>query len=218
MLRRAAVVVLCAAALTAGCASKGGSKASPTSTTKASGGPATTTPATCSTSLTATSVAAGGKEVNPPGDIPDHQRFVLYNPPEGRYTVRVPEGWSRTEGPRTAHFTDKFNAINVELLDAPAAPTVASASDTEFAALRAHDPCAHLVGVTSVTRTAGAAVLVRYQTDSPADAVTGKVLRQDVERYEFWRNGTEVVFTLSGAVGADNVDPWKTVTGSFAWL
>jgi len=38
-----------------------------------------------------------------------------------------------------------------------------------------------------------------------------------VERYEFWKNGTAVIITLSSAAGSDNVDPWKTVTDSFVW-
>ena len=50
------------------------------------------------------------------------------------------------------------------------------------------------------------------------DPVTGKVYRDEVERYEFYRNGTESVLTLAGPVGADNVDPWRTVTNSFQWL
>ncbi|MDT4904221.1 MAG: hypothetical protein QOH52_2237, partial [Pseudonocardiales bacterium] len=40
---------------------------------------------------------------------------------------------------------------------------------------------------------------------------------QAVERYEFWKNGNEVVLTLAAPVGADNVDPWRKVTDSFAW-
>jgi hypothetical protein len=42
-------------------------------------------------------------------------------------------------------------------------------------------------------------------------------VRQDVQRYTFWKNGNQVVLTLSGAVGADNVDPWHIVTDSFRW-
>jgi hypothetical protein len=48
--------------------------------------------------------------------------------------------------------------------------------------------------------------------------VTGKVFRDAVERYEFYRNGTETVVILAGPTGADNVDPWRTVTNSFRWL
>ena len=71
--------------------------------------------------------------------------------------------------------------------------------------------------VTSVSRTAGDAVLITYRADGEPDPVTGKVTRLDVERYEFWKDGTEVILTLSGPEGADNVDPWKIVTDSFGW-
>ena len=43
------------------------------------------------------------------------------------------------------------------------------------------------------------------------------VVPDAVERYEFWRGGTEAVVTLSGAAGSDNVDPWRLVTDSFTW-
>lgn len=47
--------------------------------------------------------------------------------------------------------------------------------------------------------------------------MTGKVVSQDVQRYEFWKNGTTVSMTLAAPVGSDNVDPWSTVTNSFRW-
>jgi hypothetical protein len=71
--------------------------------------------------------------------------------------------------------------------------------------------------VTSVQRKAGPAVLITYQADAAPDPVTGKVVKDDVERYEFWRSGTEVILTLSGPKGSDNVDPWRIVTDSFAF-
>jgi len=160
---------------------------------------------------------AGGKEVNPPGDIPDNQAFVAYSPPTGGYTIRIPEGWSRTEAPRTATFTDKYNSVRVELVDAPAPPTVDSAGASTVPRLAATAPCFRPGKVSTVTRKGGTAVLITYQSDGAPDPVTGKVVRDDVERYEFWRNGTSAVITLTGAAGSDNVDPWKLVTDSFAW-
>jgi hypothetical protein len=71
--------------------------------------------------------------------------------------------------------------------------------------------------VTSVQRPAGSAVLLTYQADSAPNEVTGKVVTDAVERYEFFSGGSEVVLTLSGPVGSDNVDPWRTVTDSFRW-
>ena len=61
------------------------------------------------------------------------------------------------------------------------------------------------------------AVLVTYQANSQPNAVTGKQYRLDVLRYELARTGEVVALTLSSPVGADNVDPWRTVTESFAW-
>ena len=48
--------------------------------------------------------------------------------------------------------------------------------------------------------------------------MTGKVYKDTFERYEFYKNGTEAVVLLGGPAGADNVDPWRTVTNSFRWL
>ena len=72
--------------------------------------------------------------------------------------------------------------------------------------------------VTTVHRPAGTAVLVRYSADSRPDPVTGKVYKDTFERYEFYKNGTEAVVLLGGPAGADNVDPWRTITSSFRWL
>ena len=83
--------------------------------------------------------------------------------------------------------------------------------------LGAGTPHFALGNVTSVTRKAGPAVLITYNAASPADPVTGKSVATAVERYEFWKGGQEVVLTLSGPQGSDNVDPWRTVTDSFGW-
>jgi hypothetical protein len=42
-------------------------------------------------------------------------------------------------------------------------------------------------------------------------------VKLECERYEFWRAGVEAVVTVSSPVGADNTDPWRTITDSFAW-
>src|SRR4051794_355078 len=49
-------------------------------------------------------------EVNPAGDIPDNQAYVAYAPPGGGFTVKVPEGWSRSSAGGAVVFTDKLNA------------------------------------------------------------------------------------------------------------
>jgi hypothetical protein len=94
---------------------------------------------------------------------------------------------------------------------------VASAASVDAPALAASASCFQAGKTTMVTRKAGPAVLMTYRADSPSDPVTGKVVRQDVERYEFWQGGKLAVITLSSPQGSDNVDPWRKVTDSFAW-
>ncbi|MEA2827216.1 MAG: hypothetical protein QOG43_1655 [Actinomycetota bacterium] len=178
-----------------------------------------TVPGSNSTCASATTVAGpnNGPETSPPGDIPDDQAFVAYASPDNLYTVKVPEGWARTESATGVTFTDKLNAIDVVVVNRPAAPTVDSVRTDEVLVLAASAPCFHLGAVKTAERTAGMAVVVTYTADSSPDAVTGKVVNDDVERYEFWKDGKAVVLTLLGSAGSDNVDPWRIVTDSFAW-
>ena len=144
----------------------------------------------------ASTVNAGAPEVNPAGDIPDNQAFVAYAPPGGGYSVKVPEGWARTASGGATTFSDKLNSIRME--------TMATGSEPKPAGSK----------VTRVTRKAGPAVLTTYLVQSKADAVTGKTRMNAVEQYAFAHKGKDVVLTLTGPKGADNVDPWKIVTDS----
>ena len=72
--------------------------------------------------------------------------------------------------------------------------------------------------VTTELRHAGSAVLITYKADSAPNSVTGKVIPQDIQRYEFWKDGNQVTLRLSAPVGSDSVDPSRTVTDSFRWV
>lgn len=113
-------------------------------------------------------------------------------------------------------FTDKFNSVRVEAMSRPQAPTVTSVTTDELPMLRSL-PGFRAGAVKSVHRTAGEVVLITYEMSSPPDPVTGKRITESVQRYDFWQGGIEAVLTLSGPKGADNVDPWRTVTDSFRW-
>src|SRR3954451_16610035 len=156
----------------------------------------------------AQTVNPNGKEVSPPGDIPDNQAFVAYSPPGGGYSVKVPEGWARTAQGSTVTFTDKLNSVAMQSHAASKAPTVAAAKA---------DPAFSGAKVSVVNRKGGKAVRIVYTTASQPNAVTGKRAVKTVERYEFFKNGKEVDLTLSGAKGADNVDPWRIVSDSLTW-
>jgi hypothetical protein len=156
-------------------------------------------------------------EVNPAGDIPDSQVYVRYRPSGATYSVKVPEGWSRTATGGATRFTDKLNSIVMEGHAAKSAPTVASVRSQELRKIAASAKAYRPGTVTTVSRKSGTAVLATYETAGVPNPVTGKTKPAEVERYSFFHNGQEVVLTLSGPKGADNVDPWRIVTDSLRW-
>lgn len=206
----AAVGLALVAAVSAGC-SGSGSHAGSASTSRAAGstaGSGQNNPAPAPT------------ESNPPGDIPDNQAYVPYRPAGGTFTgftVKVPEGWARTVQKDTTVFTDKLNTVRITAATASAAPTVGSVTNTVVPQLRSQVPKFASPKVSEVNRHAGRIVLLTYQGDSAKDPVTGKVVRDAFERYAYYRSGHEVDVTLSGPVNADNVDPWRIISDSFAW-
>lgn len=166
---------------------------------------------------TTTAASGGSPTTSPAGDIPDTQAYVVQTAPGGTFTIKVPEGWAQTTPGAAVSFTDKLNTIRFETMPAATAPTVASAVATELPQI-ARTASQYQAGKVSVVqRTSGPAVLITYTATSAANAVTGKTIRLAVERYEFWKNGTEAIVTVSGPIAADNVDPWKLVTDSFTW-
>jgi hypothetical protein len=120
--------------------------------------------------------------VNAAGDIPDKQVFVPFTTPDGAVVVSVPQGWARSsDGPATV-FTDKFNSVRVEDAPRPSAADVASSRAEDVPQLQTSVPGFALGDVHMVRRTAGAAVLITYEADSAPNAVTGKSVRESVER------------------------------------
>jgi hypothetical protein len=158
-----------------------------------------------------------GPESNPPGDIPDSQVFVPFTAPDGVVRLSVPEGWAqRSEGGATV-FADKLLAVGVETRPAATAPTVASATASDLAQLRATVTGFQPGEVTATQRPAGPVVMITYGARSTPDAVTGKTVAQAVERYLYWHAGHEVVLTLSAPAGTDTLDAWRTITDSVTW-
>src|SRR3954470_11597957 len=81
---------------------------------------------------TATGPNPNAPEKSPPGDIPDNQVYVAYAPPGARYTVKVPEGWSRSTSAQGVTFTDKLNSITMRTMPAAAPMTVQAATRAEI--------------------------------------------------------------------------------------
>jgi hypothetical protein len=173
--------------------------------------------ATPSTRSTAKPVNPNGKETSPPGDIPDNQAFVRFAPAGGGFSVRVPEGWARSGSGANVRFEANLNSISIEERPLNGGLSAAVARSTEVPAMARSLARFRLVSVSAQKRNAGAGVRIRYDALGQANPVTGKAAPQSAERWLFSHNGHEVVLTLSGPKGADNVDPWRIVTDSLRW-
>ncbi|MDQ1709604.1 MAG: hypothetical protein QOG49_989, partial [Frankiaceae bacterium] len=100
-------------------------------------------------------------EVVEPGDIPDNQVFIPFTSADGRYVVRVPEGWARTENSGAVTFTDKYNSITIQASPAATAPSVESVKSAGLADVSA-DPTFALQAVGPVHRKAGDGILATF--------------------------------------------------------
>jgi len=158
------------------------------------------------------------EENNPPGDIPDNQVFVSYHSSGGGYTLDTPEGWARTESGPNVTFSDKLHRIAVEVSDGSILPTVESVTAEEIPTLAASVEAFEKVKVEAVSLPSGSAVLVRYRENSAPDSVTGKKVRLETDRYEYFKNGKLAVLSLSAPAGSDNVDVWRQISRSFTWV
>jgi hypothetical protein len=206
MKTRIAIGVIAVASLVAaGCGSSSSSKSTSTSTSK-------------STSTGSAKPAnPNAPEVSPSGDIPDTQAYVPFAAPGTNVTVKVPEGWSRSSTAAGTTLTDKLNSITIEQRKAQGAVTVAQAKQTDVPALAKSVKGFKLKSVAQLQRKAGPVVRISYLAVANKNPVTGKGGTDAVERYLFVKSGKELVLTLSGPKGADNVDPWKIVTNSVVW-
>ena len=155
-------------------------------------------------------------EANPPGDIPDDQVFITYRSPEG-FSLQVPEGWSRSNGPGGVTFADKYGRIVISATKVTKAPTEAGVKQQEIPDLLASGHALKIKKVRRLKLPAGNAVVVDYLSNSEVNSVTDRKIRLENRRIYYFQSGTEVVLTLSAPAGADNVDQWKMMAESFRW-
>ena len=155
-------------------------------------------------------------EKNPPGDIPDSQVFIDYTSPLG-FTLKVPEGWARSDRADGASFVDKLDGVAVTVSKADAAPTVDSAKADYVAKLEASGRAVRVSAVKQVKLPAGTAIRIVYTSNSEPNAVTNRQVRLENERYLYFKDGKLVALELYAPKGADNVDQWQLMSNSFRW-
>jgi len=150
-------------------------------------------------------------EKNPPGDIPDNQVFITYASPLG-FSLKVPEGWARTDHPDGVVFADKYGRVDATLTSGEL-PTPKAAADT----LKAEGHAVAIRKTETVKRPAGQATHVAFDSNSEPNAVTNKQIRLESDRYVFAKDGKVATLTFSAPKGADNADQWLLMSKSFKW-
>jgi len=155
-------------------------------------------------------------EKNPPGDIPDSQVFIDYASPQG-FTMKVPEGWARSDRADGASFVDKLDGVILQVAKTDTAPTVASVKTNEVPSLKSAERAVTVASVSLVKLPAGPAIRIVYTSNSEPNAVTSKQVRLEKERYLYFKDGRLVTLELYAPKGADNVDQWQLMSRSFRW-
>jgi hypothetical protein len=155
-------------------------------------------------------------EKNPPGDIPDTQVFIDYTAPGG-FTMKIPEGWARSDHADGASFVDKLDGVVVSVAKADAAPTVETTKADYIPKLESTGRAIRVTAVKQVKLPAGSAIRIIYTSNSEPNAVTNKQVRLENERYLYFKDGKLITLELYAPKGADNVDQWQLMSTSFQW-
>lgn len=155
-------------------------------------------------------------EKNPPGDIPDTQVFIEHRSALG-FSLKVPEGWARKDGPDGVSFTDKLDGVVVMVSAAASAPSVESVKRDYVPKMEAAGKAVKVAGVRAVKVSGGNAILISFTSDSEPNAVTNKQIRLENRRYLYFRNGKLAELDLYAPFGADNADQWRMMSQSFRW-
>lgn len=155
-------------------------------------------------------------ERHPPGDIPDTQVFIAYRSPLG-FAIKVPEGWARRLSADGVSFTSAYDGLEVRVSPAPVPPTLDSVRRGQVAALEKSSPAVRVAKIVKVRLPAGQAVRISFGSNSEPNAVTGKAIRLENDRYLIWKDGRLATLTLYAPFGADNADQWMLMARSFRW-
>ncbi len=166
----------------------------------------------CTAAIAETAVAP---EKNPPGDIPDTQAFVTYQ--GSGYTLKVPEGWARTDAGTNVSFASKLDGLSVTLTDLATAPSLDWAKQTYVPQMVAKGRAVEVTKINVDKRLAGDTIKIAYTLNSDPNPVTNKQIRLEANRYLFFKAGKLAELDLYAPLGADNVDQWQLMSQSFAW-
>lgn len=156
-------------------------------------------------------------EKNPPGDIPDSQVFIDYVSTKDGFSLKVPEGWARTDRADGVSFVDKLVGVVLTRSNMPQAPTVDSVKKDYVGLLEQEKRAVKIDSVKAVKLPAGNAIRIVYSSNSSPNEVTSKQVRLENQRFLYFKDSKLVALELYAPLGADNVDQWKLMSESFRW-
>jgi hypothetical protein len=148
------------------------------------------------------------------GDIPDNQNFLVFK--GAGFSIKYPEGWSQKKSANGIVFKDKNNLVRVAVHKGR--PPTASSVNAELGKLKKSSPSLKAQAPKQVSLKGGPAIKVTYTTTSAPNPVTGKRVVLMVDRYEVAKKGRVAVIDLGTPTGVDNVDAYRMMSESFAWL
>jgi hypothetical protein len=149
------------------------------------------------------------------GDIPDNQIFLTFQNGAAGYSIRYPEGWTRSGANGNVTFDDRANVIHVVVAKGPSPlPATASAA---LAELKRSDPTVRIGRPQQVTIAGRPVLKVTYTRLSAADPVTAKRLPLTIDRYVYAHAGKVAIVDLGTPKGVDNVDAYRMISRSFQW-
>ncbi len=155
-------------------------------------------------------------EVNPPGDIPDSQVFIRFDSPDG-FSLRVPEGWARSDVDHQSTFNDKYNRIVISTTDLTMALDLPFAKATLVPAIEKTGRAVKILKIVPVKLKSGDAIRIIYESNSEPNAVTNKQVREENETFYYAGKGKLIKLDMSAPKGADNADQWKLISSSLKW-
>jgi hypothetical protein len=178
------------------------------------GGSSSSNKSSSSASSSSSGALAADAKSAATGDIPDNQNFLTFK--GAGFSIKYPEGWSQKKSAGGIDFQDKNNLVRIQVRKGQA-PTAASVT-AELNKLKATSPTLKAQAPKQISLKAGPAIKVTYTTTSAPNPVTGKRVVLMVDRYELAKKGRVAVIDLGTPTGVDNVDAYRMMSESFAWL
>jgi hypothetical protein len=142
----------------------------------------------------------------------DDQVFITYRSSQS-FSLKVPEGWTRTETASRVVFEDRHWRIEVSIINPRASPIAATARAARFA--KRH-PAVVIQCVRETKLPAGRSIQIRFTSALPRPGAK-KEFGLASERYLITGFGKIAVLTLCAPAVMQAADLWRLIANSFRW-